>query len=694
MKKLFLTLTVYSAIAFGLCILISNVMGNIDGNLPALVPIAVKNYKFTRGFIWFLEVLPAIILSGVVVGACIQWKNGGGMTSEKSFSESMWRRYRKLFVVGLLLSLFLTVSHELFIPGLERKQNRHRENPELLERSLELSQNLLEKGNGVLAAQYAQIAYGINPLDSRALKLYKDTHENLESTLQALEEERQAVEAEEAAIQTLSENVTASEVQSYNSQVEEIQEEAKKAREEEEALRKSEQLSVSKDEDFLFSFDEPVAPAGAEQLESEEELPVKLEPPVLTHDKGYSSKELIELSKKASDEERWFDAHYWATLAMQASRETDTNYKIAVDAANEAWAKMSTPSGFDTEEQNRYYRLKKKGYSALNSGDFLTAYYIFESLFNLDEEKSKDPDVIRYLALSKEQLENQYFFIDETSLMQQMDLHYGIYFELPDSLGGKRVYSIGAMASTRKDGGYVRYLQDFSYVEFDEEGNYVCTCYVPFAKVVPVPVNTFTEEQIKLLGLDPKWKTIPEIYLQSVDRKTQGVASLPVYEKSSSGMSIQKEALILLPMAYSEFDMLETVAQGPGDMGISALYKFCQSKKDFGFSKNIYIQSFVSRCTYPLLILVLILLCGCAAWNYGFADEKSLFKFKYIFAMPLLFAVYFVLLEVIVYSFTLLNFVLTGAAGFMALLISIGIYVALLVAVSIVFVSRKKVTNT
>ncbi len=698
MKKLLLTLGIYSLLIFIACIIISNVW---TGNLPALATLSVKPYKFARAILWFLELLPAILMSGVLLGCCIQWKSQtSAAATEKPFSEVQWGRYRKLFVFALIITLILTLVQGLFVPSLERKQEERRNEPALLEKSLGLAEKLLyEEDKPLLAVQYAEIAYKINPEDSRVVKIYKETHEKFETIRMELEEKKAE---EEAAIKEEGEQApvnespadAAPENESLLPAEENIPpvEEAVTAAPETEVSQTektaSENLPASKE--LLFPIEDIMAATDAGLLSEEIQAANGKVENLLSAD-GFGSKEMLEKADQAAEEGRWFDAHYWASQAVKACRKTDTNYPIAVEAANQAWSKISNPAGFGNEEQRKYYNQKRLGYTALNNGDFLRAYYIYEELAE-NPEHAEDPDVIRYLTLSKETLENQYFFIDEKNLMENVITDKDIYFELEKSDGCKDVFFIGQMAKIKEDGGMVRYLQDFNFAEFGEDGKPLYSYYVPFVKAVALPVSTFSEEQRNSLGISKKWKNIPQLYLYSVDRKTEGSVSQPVYEKYDKGIKIPGEKIQLLSMSFDDFDMLDSVAAGPAEMGISKLFKFCKNPCDFGFTKSTYIQSFVSRITYPLLLLTMLIFCGIMAWNYGFTREDALFKFKYLFTIPLLFFIAFVAFEVLEYAFMLLNFVLVGAVGFSALYIVLVLYFVLLVAVSLIFVSRKNLS--
>lgn len=713
MKKLLLTLGIYSALIFIACIITSNCM---IGNLPLLLDTAVKSYKFSRGLIWFFEFLPAVLLSGLLLAACIQWKSQtSSAATEKRFSLAQLRRFKKFFILALLLTLLLTVLEELLLPSIQKKQEIRENQIEYFNKSIDLANRLLyEDENSLLAAQYAEIAYSLNPHDERAIELYENTHDNLESTMAEIQEKKseekdlpvadEVLQIEDAVF-NLSEGAghvapeaDGLESDSALSSGVDVNESGDLILDGGPAVESGdavlEDVNANEDDALVSSVDETDGngdvvsnAADVKSLESskkEDTLPMDAT--------GYSSKELLELSERAAQNENWFDAHYWATLAEKVCLKTDTNYQIAVERANYAWSKISKPESFGNEDEKNYYKIKKDGYSALNDGDFMSAYYIFQELSE-DPSHAEDPDVLRYFALAKEKVESQYFFIDESSKMETMICQSDIYYQIENSDGTKDIFFIGQSGKIREDGGYVRYLKDFNFTKFAKNGKALYSFYVPFVKAVALSANTFSYQQKNEMNISKKWKYLPLLYLKSVDRKSQGVVSEPAYEIYQKDFSVEKNNLLLLPMDFDDFDMLDSISAGADKMGIGRLYKFCKNPLDFGFAKSTYILSLASRITYPFLILILIIATGILAWNYGFANENSIFKFKYLFTMPLLFAIAFVLFEIIEYAFKLVNFLFVTVMGFPAIYLCLSLYAILLLVLCIIFVSRKNTSQ-
>ena len=629
MKKIIAILTVYTAVIFGGCVAFSF----FYGNLPQLLPGAENGYKFFRALQWFLMFLPAILLTGFMAGCTAQWKVRSNANVAR-FSPGMFTRFKHIFIVGLIIAAVLTFSEEIFVSLVDRHQKTVTEAPEELTKQLFFVKKYQLEGKPLLAWQYAKLAYKTAPSNETAVRLLKETEDTLE--------------------------------------------------------RLHDNASNSQGQDSF----EHITTA------------------IKTADSVYTVKELLDKSDAEAAAGNWFNAHYWASLALQACSGTDTNRSRAQDAANEAWNQLSNPSGFNNEAEKNYFAKKKEGYAALNSGDNLKAYYIFTTLSRSSAEHAEDPDVVRYLAISKERVESDYFFIDETTDLRFMESVHDIYFSLPYADGGRLVLCIGGAVSLEETGGYIRYLDGFNVAQYDSRGRFVRFFTVPFAKVMAVPVTVLDEETKAILGVQKNWRSIPYVQLQSVDRVTEGIVSKPEYSYSESGIpayiaakfnirnteefatddyveSGEEPTYILLPMNYDDFDLLGEVSQGADFMSLLTLRSFIPRAEQYGFSKEVYNQSFVKRITYPFYILILVIVAASFAWNYRITDVKEAFRFRWIFMFPLITIMLYVALDIFDYLFTLFNYLMVGLCGGFAFVALCIFYTVLVIVVSIVFLSRR-----
>ncbi len=442
--------------------------------------------------------------------------------------------------------------------------------------------------------------------------------------------------------------------------------------------------------------------------------------PQETKDKNYSVRTLVENAEAALLEENYIMAHYWANLAVEVSTGIDTNRPKALKIASESWNKLnSVVEKIDSDSKKAYskYERKRRGYKAFSEGDNLKAYYIFLSLNKDNEEnKIKDPDVVKFLALAKEKIESEYFFFDETEGIEDLENNKNIYFLLSNPDSSKTVYYIDGAMDLKRAGGYVRYLEGFNMVTYDKDGKFLYSTYVDYAKLVPLSTKDFENEDLASLGINKDWGFVPKIILQSVDRYTENRIVKPKYSYEETGLpdsvkntlnlresffaeSLTEESnlnseeieknVIILPMPFKDFSVISEASKGSGDISPISLFKIKSKAKSYGFAEEVFSQNLVTLFAYPIFILILCILAGIIGWNYRIEDEKVPFKTRWVIMLPFVGAVQFVILQILTYLFRMINYVIVGLAGGAAIVTAVVIYIIIFIIVTICFAARK-----
>lgn len=422
----------------------------------------------------------------------------------------------------------------------------------------------------------------------------------------------------------------------------------------------------------------------------------KSQKPLRTEDSAYSPLVLVEKAKEAALQKSWFNAHYWASLAVEACDEKNTNREEAILLANKAWNELQHNEIYSNEDEKNYYLKKKAGYMALNSGDSLKAYYIYNSLLSL-KNVNQTPDVKRFFELAREDVKSKYFFFDETEDMNRLANRHDIYFSLENEDKTKSVFYIRNSMDIKKDGGLVRYLEDFNMVRYRQDGSFMYSLSVPYAKVSALRSADIGGQ---------KWKNVPYIILQSVDRNTEGLVCYPEYSFTEDDVQnikdyafalsqeemqeFQSQNSLILPMDFNDFATISEASAGPDKMPLFALLSFLSKAEKYGFASETFYQSVVSRLMYPMFILVVILFLAAAGWNYRIEDKRSAFRFSWLFFLPLCTFVFFGIFELCKYIAGILNYVVVGLFGSGAIFVSAVIYIVILIFASIHFVSRKE----
>ena len=630
MKKLILILLTYVLLVF---LLITGLV-HAFLDLPVLIKGAESSYRFTAVTLCFFTLMPPILLSGFTVACAVTWKKSDSI-SRRRFSQAMFDRLKTVIVISIGLVFFLSMNEEVLVPSFQKKLNHIENAPMELESALSTTRNLLNQGHPYIALQYAKRAVDIAPKDEEAISTLKKAQDAVD-----LEHDRQM-------------------------------------------YRKITDAKVVK--------------------------------PIHDEHAGYTILQLLERSKEAAEKKQWFDAHYWAQLAVDACDGTNTNLPAATQAANYAWKQLNLPVEFDNSAEREYYKKKREGYKAYVSGDDLKAYYIFLSLGESSAEKRKDPDVIKFFELAKENVENQYFFFDETENMNQLADSQNVYFTLDYPDGTSNVFYISKSMDIKRDGGLVRYLEDFNVIHYDSNGDFRYSFHVPYAKVTAQLVSEIDESSHAALGISRKWKSVPVITLQSVDRTTEGVISKPVFEFDRTGIpvhildklgmkaleeedsmtsvisfvNVPKSTMMILPMPFSDFHVINEASSGADTMSLLSLYKFLPDAVEYGFSKEVFVENFLQRITYPFIALIMLILCASIAWNYRIDDPKEIFKFRWILLIPALGTITLFIFSAFRYLFTMANYVLIGTCGSGALVAAFAMYITLLFGTALLFVSRR-----
>lgn len=632
MKKLIFITGIYTAVIFALCLLISVFF------IPRpefLISGTEKSFVFFYGLYIFLVCLPGILLSGFTVSCAVFWQKKSG-NSRSRFSEAMFSRFKLVLFSSLLFILFLSLNEEIFKPSAKRKIDFIKEAPADFADALSIAGHFLEQDQPLLALQYAEKAVKISPKDAdaqRVLKLARDSADLLIDS--ELHGKKEAPEAE------------------------------------------------------------------------------KLQKPLHEKDKGHTILELLEKSDSAAEKKQWFDAHYWASLALEACDGKNTNLDAAAEKSNYAWKMLSLPVEFDNSMEQKYYKIKKDGYAAFSRGDFLKAYYTFLGLKNNYVQAENDPDVNKFLALSEEDLENQYFFFDETEYMEELSDSHKIYFSLDYPDGSKNVFYISNAMDIKKEGGLVRYMENLNVVHYDENNEFDYSFFVPFAKAVAQPVSEFGQENLSYLGIEKSWEYVPSVILQSVDRNTEGLVSSPVYSYEPTGLSeldaknlgaentlkkeyskriplnIKNGSIMILPMQFSEFNLINVAAGGAKEMPLPVLFKLLPRASGYGFSQEVFAQNLVQRATFPFIMLIMFVFCACIGWNYRIENPDEIFKFKWTLLIPVLSFIMVVSFSIVLYFFNMLSYVFVGLLGTSAVFAAASFYVLVFFAASVLFLSRK-----
>ena len=398
---------------------------------------------------------------------------------------------------------------------------------------------------------------------------------------------------------------------------------------------------------------------------------------------------LLKKSREAAAMEHWFNAHYYAQLALSFSAERDSNFVEAQRLAAEAWNKLSHPQALQENDTWRLYDKKRQAYNALMNGDNLDAYYRFKELADAVPYYEIDPDVRNFLQIAQERLEAECFYTDETLNLQRFESAQNVYFTIKHKSGMTDVVFINGMTQVRDTGGMLTYLRGFSMYTYAADGALVRTVSTPYAKMLAQPVATYSAAAREQYGIAEDYKLVPTLQLKSVQRDRPGAVNMPEYRYIADVPALERtdSNLLVLAMPFDNFALACAAARGADNMSLPALFKISRIATEFGYATELFGAALVRRLLYPLVMLLLFLFCASFAWNYRLAPTQ-VFKFKWILLLPISTLLLHLLIEILLFTADLACYALIAVVGNALLPIAVTLCLLLLFALSVTFMAR------
>ena len=336
----------------------------------------------------------------------------------------------------------------------------------------------------------------------------------------------------------------------------------------------------------------------------------------------------------------FYTAHYYAKLAMQTFQDGNPLKIDAENLAVRAWAEVEKGlASYKDAPSIALYKSKKAAYEALQRGDYIKAYYSFlqiDSSMRASNPDKKDPEVERFLNLSRVELEKNVFFTDELKNIPNFIMRGDISFTVGEhshECAVIKIHGISHGSSTLRN---EIYLMNVLYTRLGISNAEKWSIIIPYAKLIEV--------------VDDEGKNRLMLQICSVDRYSE---ENTVYPKVLSGEIPRENAHnILLPMTMIDFILIEKSISGPSAMKISDLYYFSLIAEKYGLKKEAYLSEVLYRLTEPLLLLIVSLLVLILAWRFRVSPGRRLNKRLFLFS-PLCPFLSYILMEALRYIFKL-----------------------------------------
>ncbi|UTC88316.1 hypothetical protein [Treponema denticola] len=336
----------------------------------------------------------------------------------------------------------------------------------------------------------------------------------------------------------------------------------------------------------------------------------------------------------------FYTAHYYAKLAMQTFQDGNPLKIDAENLAVRAWAEVEKGlASYKDAPSIALYKSKKAAYETLQRGDYIKAYYSFlqiDSSMRASNPDKKDPEVERFLKLSRIELEKNVFFTDELKNIPNFIMRGDISFTVGEhshECAVIKIHGISHGSSTLRN---EIYLMNVLYTRLGISNAEKWSIIIPYAKLIEV--------------VDDEGKNRLMLQICSVDRYSE---EKNVYPKVLSGELPRENAHnILLPMTMTDFILIEKSISGPSAMKISDLYYFSLIAEKYGLKKEAYLSEVLYRLTEPLLLLIVSLLVLILAWRFRVSPGRRLNKRLFLFS-PLCPFLSYILMETLRYIFKL-----------------------------------------
>ena len=422
----------------------------------------------------------------------------------------------------------------------------------------------------------------------------------------------------------------------------------------------------------FLSISESIWPGGHQIAVLHDEINIRLEiaqlaalpafapePPLLPGQGPLTVTEALALAQTAFNEERFFDAHWLATIGERLANPGSPEVFMARRIASTSWEGVNTlaPSAQELHSFEIFSRIRS-AYQAMASEEWIRAYYLFLDLLQIVPENL---DVQRFFSMSEEGLAQVAFFTDQMDMALGTILT-GAVFSFPFETGRAviRLSSISMLA-------YSAYTKGVEMLAFDSGGQLLWRMEAPYARISP------------LYGL-PSGPML-SVLMRAVDRHDENLLWEPVVE--SFAQAAPDSAQIALPISWNDFVLLADVRRGMPVLPMWDLMRAATNLGSYGYKPAVFQVELLSRLSEPVMLLLLGIVAIILGWRFRAFQHPRFAGFLMLFVLPLVFYGVVSLCRTLIYQLGILTVVSLGFAsaavifGVAAVLFLIGSLIAL-----------------
>jgi hypothetical protein len=323
--------------------------------------------------------------------------------------------------------------------------------------------------------------------------------------------------------------------------------------------------------------------------------------------------EAMNMAETAMGQERYFDAHWFATLAGRLAKPGSPEEAEAARMASRAWNMVeSLAPGVREERLYSIYRLKRSGYEAMVAEDWIRAFYIFQDLLKLSPG---DPDAAAYLQKSREGTGDIAFFIDDMETSLGDTLTWAV-FSLPAAGQGRELLRFSSLSCFAD----YAYGLDLEYLRFDAEGRLTARAEAPYVKLLPLRTETKPRLLILTRALDRR----------DGSRRWEG-------EWLQGRAAGPDNTQIVLEPDYEDFLLLSQVRRRLDDLSVGRLFTAARKFGASGYIPQVFEAEIVRRLSAPLYFLPLTIAVVIVGWRFRAKKRPRYLFVPMLFLLPLVF---------------------------------------------------------
>ncbi|UTC44787.1 hypothetical protein [Treponema sp. OMZ 857] len=331
------------------------------------------------------------------------------------------------------------------------------------------------------------------------------------------------------------------------------------------------------------------------------------------------------ISKRFMNKYDFYTAHYYAMRAYQLSAENAPYHEEALRLAAQAWNQIEKGIAELTAEFDiRLYQAKKAGYEMIQQENYIKAYYQFVNAKRMLEQNNplkKDPDIDRFIDITRKKLLEEVFFIDETASLPLFETARNIHFTIPAS--GTRApaqITIEGLSYITNNSIKEIYGRNCELTQYTADGKILYRARIPFIKLIPIE----SADGVPMLRM----------LFRAVDKQRDTVVLKPFILEGT--MPIERQTSLRLPFSYSDFELIIAANEGEKSMTLPQLYAFRQRGTQYGFPAQIYHRELLARIIDVFLIWIISIYMLVLAWRFRVPPHRP-FKHTWALAFPLFF---------------------------------------------------------